>query len=228
MIDSNGAPRPSFPVPRGALDSLFGGDVWAAGFVRDRTPRKTNQHRLRMRLESETRLKNGRDLLQIIRAVLDYRKPRETLAQLKRLDLWFPHTTLRVNEVHDYLDHHRRGFSDEDLDSFLGRAMRPRRGGPNEWSQSLQIVCWLDELIRSKRTRPAAAAAEELKRCHPEVQLPGVARLKNLHSQLQHHARIFAQGYFVPGNALRPQPWGHVAKEWRVYLSPIGDLTSSS
>lgn len=213
VLDQAGREVASAPVRGDAIESLLAGDVWEAGFVRELRPAEASDKQLRLRLSSEKRADNGRDLLRII---CEATGCRDAIPRLERLYIAFPSVTSRVPAVHDFLDAHKAKTADDhEFAFFLGRR-KPRRGRPLNWSVELQLVCWLNMLVDEGMS--AAQAAVMLKDRWPEVKDIGDSRsLENLRSRYREHARIFAEGYYIPARSLRPAPWGGVRRCWRMF-----------
>jgi len=213
VLDQVGRELPSCPVPGDAIESLLGGDVWEAGFVRELRPAETSDKVLRLRLTSEKRADNGRDLLRLIYRVT---QRVDAIPWLERLYIAFPSATARVAAVQDFLDAQKvKSGSEKKLAFFLGRH-EPQRGRPLNWSVELQLVCWLNMLV--DEGWKAARAAALLREKWPETKHISDSRsLENLRCKYREYARIFAEGYYIPARALRPAPWGGVRRSWRMF-----------
>lgn len=213
VLDPAGRELPSVPVRSDAIESLLAGDVWEAGFVRELRPAEASHKQLRLRLCSEKRSDNGRDLLRLISEAT---RRADAIPWLERLYIAFPSVTSRVVAVHDFLDaQERKAGGDKKLAFFMG-LRQPRRGRPLNWSVELRLVCWLNMLADDGMS--AAQAAAMLKDTWPEAKDIGDSRsLENLRSKYREHARIFAEGYYIPARSLRPAPWGGIRRCWRMF-----------
>jgi hypothetical protein len=211
VLDEAGRERTGRSVPSEAIEPLLGGDVWEAGFVRQLRPVEASDKQLELRLSSEKAGTNGSDLVELIcRATCGP----DVIRRLERLYMAFPSVAPRVAAVHDFLDAYRKRFGDgQEIAFFLNRIV-PRRGRRMSWGEELQLVCWMNQLVREGSS--AARAAALLKEQWPQVKHLTAETLRNKSSLYREYARIFAEGYFVPASSLRPEPWGSVRRKWRM------------